>query len=160
MRYTQYDYNGLPIHFCGCHQRHVSDSGNTETPCPRLIGVSMAWADFGWHPCWGAIHVNLVIRWCHFAQPPATGFHTSGMKNTEAPCPHIMDVSKLKTMTASKVAIREAGGFPACSRWLSEVRATPPDHSPQSDRIPEGCQHPSCLRHRKTRKLRVHTSWM
>jgi len=43
-------------------------------------------------------------------------------------------------MATSKVAIIQAGGFPACSRWLREVRATPPDHSPHDERIPEGCQ--------------------
>jgi len=26
----------------------------------------------------------------------------------------------------------EAGGFSACSRWLSKVRATPPDHRPST----------------------------
>jgi len=37
-------------------------------------------------------------------------------------------------------AASEPGGFTAISRWLSEVRATPPDPGRITPGIPEGCQ--------------------
>ena len=38
----------------------------------------------------------------------------------------------------------DAGGIPACSRWSSEARATPPDHRPPSSRTPAGVSaHPA-----------------
>ncbi len=36
----------------------------------------------------------------------------------------------------------DAEGIKAISRWLSEERATPPDHRTQTGSIPEGCQQP------------------
>ena len=32
----------------------------------------------------------------------------------------------------------EARGFPSCSRWLSEARATPPENDSQKNRTPAG----------------------
>ena len=34
----------------------------------------------------------------------------------------------------------EAGGFPACSRWLRSNATTPPDTRPQMNRTPAGVQ--------------------
>ncbi len=42
----------------------------------------------GWHPYWGAIHVDTVVRWCHSAQPPATSFHASGMRHGSSVSAH------------------------------------------------------------------------
>ena len=37
-------------------------------------------------------------------------------------------------------SVPEAEGFPACSRWLSEARATPPVHRPTNIASRQGCQ--------------------
>ncbi len=63
-----------------------------------------------------------AVRWCRFAQPPATSWYPSGMKSSSQG--HLMQRH------------HEATGFKACSRWLS--KATPPDsHHPKS-RTPAG----------------------
>ena len=40
-------------------------------------------ADFShlWHPSGMRNAVRIAFRWCRFAQPPANGFHPSGMRD-------------------------------------------------------------------------------
>ncbi|MDZ4816143.1 MAG: hypothetical protein SGI71_07740 [Verrucomicrobiota bacterium] len=47
--------------------------------------------------------------------------------------------------------VPHAGGMKACSRWLSEVRATPPDHQINMNRTPAGVPAISGYAHRHTR---------
>jgi len=39
-----------------------------------------ATVDACWHPCRGADRLGIGNRWCRCAQPPATSFHASGMR--------------------------------------------------------------------------------
>ena len=76
----------------------------------------------------GVGFVPFRFRGCRscLAQPPANGWHPSGMATP-----------------ARRAAWIEPGGFKAISRWLSV--ATPPGHDDGHVRIPEGCQRGSRL---------------
>ena len=50
---------------------------------------------------------------------------------------------------AGRAEVLYPGGIPACSRWLSEARATPPEPRRKTPRTPEVCQPlPDALTHR------------
>ena len=49
-------------------------------------------------------------------------------------------IGKGRIRVLRKLSILQAGGFSACSRWLSEERATPPDPRRTTHRMPEVCQ--------------------
>ena len=104
-----------------------------------------------------------VVRWCRFAQPPATGWHPCrGANVVRASVP----VVSLRSTTGYRLAslrdgrcwqtdghqqkgkhlVFDAGGIPACSRW-SRPRSgrRPPvhaSHQPLSERIPAGMPAP------------------
>jgi hypothetical protein len=51
--------------------------------------------------------------------------------------------------TVGSAEVLYPGGIPACSRWLSEARATPPEPRRKTPRTPEVCQPlPDALTHR------------
>ena len=47
--------------------------------------------------------------------------------------------------SALRVEIAEAGGFPACSRWLRSAATTPPDLRPGTIRTPAGVPATPCV---------------
>ena len=67
----------------------------------------------------GVGFVPFRFRWWRscLAQPPANGWHPSGMSRTV-----------------------QAGGLKAISRWLRSAATTLPVSSDETDCIPEGCQ--------------------
>ena len=106
-----------------------------------------------------------VFRGCRCAQPPANGWHPSGM--TPEGCEHVLRSLRdrmIRTtayrgcrcaqppangwhpfgMAARDPGVnctREPGGFGTISRWLRSAATTPPVSSDETDCIPEGCQH-------------------
>ena len=66
-----------------------------------------------------------AIRGYRVAQPPANGWHPSGMARTAQAGARFGD---------------EPEGFPAISRWLRSAATTPPVTGGMNFRIPEGCQ--------------------
>lgn len=72
------------------------------------------------------------VRGWRRAQPPANGWHPSGMTVSQAGTLSVIDRWCNRAF--------QAGGLIAISRWSSEERATPPESNDDKHRIPEGCQ--------------------
>ena len=93
-----------------------------------------------------------VIRGCRSAQPPANGWHPSGMAPAaqagalpviERWCGRAAQARGLKAI--SRWLHAEPGGFQAISRWSRSIATTPPVARRTMSRIPEGCQRRATL---------------
>ncbi len=78
-----------------------------------------------WHPCRDALFTWVLVRWCRFAQPPATCWDASGMPSIGSPIrvQHAMSRrAKFMDLRGGCLKLRRRPGH--ASRWLKSANLT------------------------------------